>query len=245
MFDTIGRTRQANRQRQAGSMLISVSIFTTAVGALMLTGGQTVEEIEVEDEPVEVEFVDMAAPPPPPPPPPPPAATQAEEEEEEEQEEETPEEIEEPDEIKELSEEIPEAVASSGVQGGVEGGVEGGVVGGVVGGVIGGVLGGELGGQLGGTGVRAVHWSQVKAKRRVDPVFPEAAKALGLKEERCQVRLFIDEKGVPYDSDLEKCPKIFQENAKSAAMDWRFYPYKEEGVAKKTTFVLSFKFVLR
>jgi len=61
MFDTIGRTRRPNRQRQAGSMLISVSVFTTAVGALMLMGGQTVQEVQVDDEPVEVTFFDAAA----------------------------------------------------------------------------------------------------------------------------------------------------------------------------------------
>jgi len=243
MFDTIGRTRKANRQRQAGSMLISVSLFTTALGALMLTGGQRVEEVQVDEVPVEVTFVDVAAPPPPPPPPPPPAASSTPEETK--VEEDKPEEIQEPDEIQELPDKLPDPVADAGTVGGVEGGVEGGVVGGTVGGVIGGVIGGELGGQLGGDGVRAVHWSQVKAKRRVEPRFPEAAKALGLKEERCNVRLYIDEEGVPYDINLDACPKVFQDEAKGAALKWRFYPYKDEGIARKTTFMLSFKFVLR
>lgn len=224
-------------------MLISVSVFTTAVGALMLMGGQKVEEVQVDEKPVEVTFFDAAAPPPPPPPPPPAASTQPEQQDEPD-EEEQPEDIQEPDEIQDLPDEMPEPVADAGVQGGVVGGEEGGVVGGEVGGVIGGELGGVLGGQLGGTGVRAVHWSQVKAKRRVQPKFPEAAKALGLSNERCLVRLYINEKGVPYDSNLDKCPKLFQKNAKDASMKWRFYPYKEEGVARKTTFVLTFKFVL-
>ena len=35
-----------------------------------------------------------------------------------------------------------------------------------------------LGGQLGGTGAKAVHWSQVQAKRRVPPKYPQAAREL-------------------------------------------------------------------
>lgn len=244
MFDSIGRTRRTNRQRQTGSMLISVSLFSTAVGAMMLVGGQRVDEVLEDEEPVEV-FVEVAdaAPPPPPPPPPPAASSTPEEKVEEEQK---PEEIQEPDEIKQLDEKIPEPVVDAGVQGGVEGGVEGGVVGGVVGGVIGGELGGVLGGQLGGTGdnVKAVHWSQVKPKKRVTPVFPEAAKALGLKEESCPVKLKIDEKGVPYELDLDKCPKLFHEAVTDALMKWRFYPHEEGGRPMAASFTLNIKFQL-
>jgi TonB family protein len=99
---------------------------------------------------------------------------------------------------------------------------------------------------VGGTGVSSVYWADVKAKRRIEPKFPEAAKALNIKEESCQVRFYIDEKGKPYDVKVEKCSNIFHQNVMEAAWKWRFYPYKSEtGVAVKSTFVLKLTFKLR
>ena len=106
-------------------------------------------------------------------------------------------------------------------------------------------MGGVLGGQLGGTGVKAVHWSKVKNKRMPQFKFPEAAKALNMKEEVCQVRFFIDEKGVPYDVKIEKCPKVFHAEIQSKAYKARFYPLKSNGKSIKGQFVLSIRFKLR
>ena len=106
-------------------------------------------------------------------------------------------------------------------------------------------MGGVLGGQLGGTGVKAVHWSKVKNKRMPQFKFPEAAKALNMKEEVCQVRFFIDEKGKPYDVKVEKCPAVFHESVKEAAWKWRFYPMKDGGKPIRSQFVLSILFKLR
>ena len=44
--------------------------------------------------------------------------------------------------------------------------------------------------------MRAVHWSEVKPKKRVTPKFPKSASQLGL-EASCQIVFFIDEKGKP------------------------------------------------
>ena len=111
-------------------------------------------------------------------------------------------------------------------------------------GVVGGVIGGVLGGQLGGTGVRAYLWSEVKPKKRVSPKYPKGAQQLGL-EGRCQVRFFIDEKGKPYDIKVEKCPKVFEDEAKKAAWQWRFYPMKEQGKKIRASFLLSLRFTLK
>ena len=109
----------------------------------------------------------------------------------------------------------------------------------MAGGVLGGTLGGVPGGELGGTSqVRAVHWSEVTVKKRVAPKMPDAAKQLNMAEERCQVRFFINEKGVPYDVKLESCPAIYHESALEAAWKWRFYPMKVDGAAIKAQFVL-------
>ena len=65
-----------------------------------------------------------------------------------------------------------------------------------------------------------------------------------MKEEVCQVRFFIDEKGVPYDVKIEKCPKVFHDSAKEAAWRWRFYPMRDGGKSVKAQFILSLKFKL-
>jgi hypothetical protein len=98
----------------------------------------------------------------------------------------------------------------------------------------------------GGTGgPRAVHSSEVAVKFRAKPKMPEAARILSFNEESCNVRFFIDEKGKPYDIQLEDCPTIFRDSALEAAWQWRFYPLKSEGVPIKAQFVLSIKYRLR
>ncbi len=270
MFETVGKNRKQDRSRQLSSIFLSFLVNTSFLGGLAYLGGQIVEEV-MDEAPVEVTFFDEAPPPPPPPPPPPAGAEKQHEEkpEETEPEEEPEEEVEpDPEEIVECfelgevceadsdccsglcaesvcaepSDEEPEEEA---VAGGMVGGVEGGVEGGVVGGVVGGEIGGVLGGQLGGTGVNMVHWSDVKPKRRVNPKFPQAAKALNITEESCNVRFFIDEQGKPYDIKVEKCSNLFHENVLAAAWKWRFYPVKSEnGTAVKSSFVLRIKFKL-
>jgi protein TonB len=117
--------------------------------------------------------------------------------------------------------------------------VEGGVEGGVVGGVVGGVIGGQLGGQLGGTGTKSVHWSQVQARTRVMPDYPEAASLLGLGEEKCTATISIDEKGKPTEVTVDGCSAEVHEETRCAALQWRYYPYKEGGKAQPASFKLA------
>ena len=113
----------------------------------------------------------------------------------------------------------------------------------MVGGVIGGVVGGVIGGQLGGTGLTAVHHSQAKVKRRVDPKMPQAAQDLGLKTSRCVATISVDEKGKPFDVKVADCPNIFHQEIRKAALATRFYPHKVNGkpVKMSTKFVYTFK----
>ena len=97
----------------------------------------------------------------------------------------------------------------------------------------------------GGGGPRSVHWTDVAVKYRARPKMPEAARVLSFTEESCNVRFFIDEKGKPYDIQLEECPAIFRDSALEAAWQWRFYPYKDNGVPTKAQFVLSILYRLR
>jgi protein TonB len=127
---------------------------------------------------------------------------------------------------------------------GVEGGVEGGVAGGVVGGVIGGVEGGVLGGQLGaGGGPKVFHHSELEAKKKVQPEYPEAALSLNLGDQRCMARVFIDEEGVPYDVIVEKCPNVFHPVTKETILKWRWYPPKDgkNKVKAQTTIGVTYK----
>jgi hypothetical protein len=126
----------------------------------------------------------------------------------------------------------------------VEGGVEGGVKDGVVDGVVGGVKDGVLGGQLGGTGVKTVHWSEAIVKTRVKPAFPEAAKQLGLKKERCIVHIIIAPSGKPSEVSFKACPELFKSNAREAAMQWEWYPLTEAGQPISAQFDLVFQFNL-
>ena len=244
MFESVGKDTTGGAKRQLSSMLLSLGINGGVLGTLIYLGAQTVDEINLDDLPVEVTFFEAA--PPPPPPPPPPGGSKPKQTKKVEPKEPDPDPVEEVEpEIEEPEEEPEEEPASEpeeeeGEEGGEEGGVEGGVVGGVVGGVIGGVLGGQLG------GFSAVHWTDVKIKRQVSPKYPKAAKNLGISEENCRVRFYIDEKGKPEKIDIEACSKVFHEALTQAALQWRFYPMRSESGQKvKATFLLTVKFRLK
>jgi protein TonB len=244
MFDNIGKDldEEANKRR-AASLLITVlglgGITGVVLGITAYTATQVIANSELAAEMVELieEEINLDdAPPPPPPPPPPPAAADASEEEETED---TPDEM--VEEIKELKEEVKEEMKSDAKPAGVEGGVEGGVAGGVVGGVQGGIVGGVVGGQLGGGGV-VVHQTDLQVKKRFTPEYPEAARSLNLGDQRCLVKVFIDEEGVPYNAQVEQCPKVFEDNAREGVLKWRWYPYKVEGRKVKVQTTIAFMY---
>ena len=92
--------------------------------------------------------------------------------------------------------------------------------------------------------VRQVQLSEVMVKRKVIPKYPTAAKGGGL-EGSCTVRVFIDEKGKPYDVKVETCDESVQTVSLAAARDWRFYPYMPDGkTPTPVQFVLAFNFKL-
>jgi hypothetical protein len=235
VFDNIGKDldEEANKRR-AASLFLTVTGLTAVLGLVVGIGAYTAAEVLSEVVlPDMVELLDPLADdalPPPPPPPPPPAAPEQED---------IPEPDEMVDEIKELQEEVKEEIKADEAPAdeGTEGGVEGGVIGGVVGGVVGGVLGGTLG------GVRVFHHSELEVKKRINPEYPEAARALNIGDQRCLAKVFIDEEGVPYDVQVESCPKVFFEDTKSAILKWRWYPPKDgkTKVKAQTTIAVTYK----
>ncbi|MCB9741034.1 MAG: energy transducer TonB [Alphaproteobacteria bacterium] len=88
-----------------------------------------------------------------------------------------------------------------------------------------------------------VHWSEVKVKKRVNPSFPDEMKARNV-EGSCRLRIYIDERGVPYRITTESCDPGFEQSAIEACEKWRFYPMKRDGVAIPAQFVLSIRFKL-
>ncbi|MEC7983529.1 MAG: energy transducer TonB [Myxococcota bacterium] len=252
MFEGTVRDTEGENKRQALSMFLSISLIGGTLLALTLVGTGVAEQL-LEEEPVEVTFFNAAPPPPPPPPPPGGKKNKKKNKKKKKKkkkiEQPKPELVEpdlekpkeeEPEPEPEPEEEEPEQEEE------IEGGQEGGVIGGVAGGVVGGVVGGVLGGQLGGTGFSAVHWSDVKPKRKVKPKFPQAAKALNIREASCFVHFYIDEKGKPEKVNIEKCASVFHASVEKAAMKWRFYPMKNSsGKRVKASFKLKIKFKLR
>jgi protein TonB len=239
MFETVGKEDKRPLREQLTAMGFSIGMWSSLIGALVVAGREVAQVVE-DEKPVEVTFYDAA---PPPPPPPPPAGGGSKPKTEKKPKDPDPEPVEpDPDPTPDPEPTPAPEPEASPEPAGVEGGVVGGVEGGVVGGVVGGVIGGQLGGQLGGTGTKAVHWSAVTAKSRSIPDYPEAARALGLGEETCVVKMQIDEKGKPTEVAVEKCSAAFHEETRRAALQWRFYPYKEGGKAMPASFTLTIKY---
>jgi len=237
MFDHVGRNRNQSAARTAGSLLFSLVLNGSGLAILFYATMKAPEMLE--DAKAALVAVNLAAPPPPPPPPPPPGGKKKPHKEKEVVQDTPPD----PTVLQEAPPPVEEEPEDDGGQ---EGGVEGGVKDGVVGGVVGGVKDGVLDGQLGGTGVvKSVYWTEVQIKSKVVPEFPEAARQLGLKNERCIVHLVIDEQGVPIDFQFKTCPELFKSAAKDAAMQWRFYPLIDNGAPVKAGFDLNFQFKLK
>jgi protein TonB len=235
LFDSVGRDLDENAtKRSLLSLVITLAGLGTGMGGFIATSYLLVKEVApellgLEDiSMVEILEEDLMDAPPPPPPPPPSSGPEEEEED-----------VEEPDEmveeIKELEEKVETEVKNKAAPTPVPGGVEGGVIGGVEGGVIGGTLG----------GARVFHHSELDVKKRVQPVYPEAAKAMNLGDQRCKVRIFIDETGRPYDVRVEGCPKVFHSAARNAFMKWRWYPPKSGREKVKAQILIGTTFKLR
>jgi outer membrane biosynthesis protein TonB len=71
-----------------------------------------------------------------------------------------------------------------------------------------------------------VHRLQMEARKRVEPRYPEAARALGLGQQRCLALVSVDEEGIPYEVEISGCPLAFHPATREALLAWRFYPPK-------------------
>lgn len=104
--------------------------------------------------------------------------------------------------------------------------------------------GGPPGGGSGQPGARAVHHRDLNVLTRVEPRFPEAARSFARSEERCTVRIEVNEEGVPGLISARTCPVVFERAAIEAARQWRWSPYTVDGKPTPASFDLQFVFRL-
>jgi hypothetical protein len=75
---------------------------------------------------------------------------------------------------------------------------------------------------------RGMHHSQLEVKTRTLPIYPEAARDLGLGDQKCLVEFVIGEDGTPTEVvDVQKCPAAFHASARETILAWRWYPPKD------------------
>lgn len=144
--------------------------------------------------------------------------------------------------VPETPKELPKEDRSHSVASGAAGGQAGGQIGGVVGGVIGGVVGGVVG----GTGkVMEVDFSQVKVRYQ-PPVlqYPPLAKMAKI-QGTVVVEITIKPDGTPNEAVAKEGPIQLRAAAEKYAMEWKFEPQKENGIAQYSRFRLNIVFRLR
>jgi hypothetical protein len=91
--------------------------------------------------------------------------------------------------------------------------------------------------------VRLIEHPNPVAKRRVQPQYPDAAKALALGEQKCVATVRIDAEGVPYQVDVAGCPAAFHPETREALLKWRWYAAKAGGsrVASQTVVAVVYR----
>jgi hypothetical protein len=70
-------------------------------------------------------------------------------------------------------------------------------------------------------------------RKMVQPEYPAAARALGLADQRCTVRVEVDERGVPDSVEVEGCPEAFHQATREGVLQWRWYPSRAAGVPSR------------
>lgn len=142
----------------------------------------------------------------------------------------TPEMPDQPSDVADLADEVSPEVADGSPDVGDPDGAPDGVVDGDPDGQPGGDPDGRPGGRIGGqSGPRWVHHRDAEVKRRVQPAYPAAARGMALGKQTCEVRLSVNDAGVPTAVEVTRCPKVFHETTEEALLGWRWYPLREDG----------------
>lgn len=248
MFDNIGRDLDEEaRKRGATSLFLTTSSIVAAIGLVVGVGAYIVvdEIIEVQEPP---RFVELFEPEEDPASLPPlPALPKGTSEPEAQTTPPAPDTM--VDKIEELTKEVDDHIAEvnkpQGIADGDENGDPDGAKDGVPRGT--GEKPGDGSGRCGTPGaapcVRVFHHSELEARRKTNPEYPESARALNIGEQRCLVTVYIDEEGTPYDASVANCPSAFHEESKAAILQWRWYPPKDgkSRVKAQTTIAINYR----
>ncbi len=244
MFDGVGRGSIGSTRRQGTALLLSISSVAGLFLLLYQVTSRPVEEIAVREEVIEVPVRLVA-------PPAPLAGGSAG----------SPKKA--PDRPKPRSPDVPVAPqplpadappapdasdtpdAPDAPDGGAGGAGGPGVPDGTPDGTPDGKPGGVKGGRGTGPGVSTVYFRDVQVKTQPPkPEYPEAARQMRM-EDRCVIRIRIDEQGVPYEAEAKTCPEVFREVSLASARASRFYPYLVDGAATPVQFDWTFNFRLK
>ena len=105
--------------------------------------------------------------------------------------------------------------------------------------------GGCVGADCGSGGGGPRRTSALSVTRQVQPVFPDAARRLGLTESLCVLDIEVDRRGRPTAVQPTDCPGVFHASAIAAALQWRFSPLVVDGEARAARFELRVRYRLR
>lgn len=146
---------------------------------------------------------------------------------------------------------VVEELPPTGLTGGVEGGIEGGVVGGSTEGEDGGEIGGTVGGEVGSIAppdtviVKRDMPLPTSPMSMVFPKYPEEARVRGW-EDLVIVRYIIGKDGRVREVTILQQPQreLFAKVATKAIKNWRFRPYRKDGVPQEVVHELTIYFKL-
>jgi hypothetical protein len=77
----------------------------------------------------------------------------------------------------------------------------------------------------------------------VKPEYPDAARSLGLGEQKCFARVEISAEGEPVNVTITGCPAVFHPETEAAMWGWRWYPVRLDG--QKTAVVTTISVLYR
>ncbi len=258
MFQHVGQTNETSPFRTAQALVLTVLLGGAVTSGMVWVQPdrlfRDLADLDEEERIIEVVMADpvatqtLIAPAPPPRPPPPPEEELPEEELVEEEEEE-PEEAEEMVEPEEPPEEPPKRIKArrrDPLQDMIWGrqpvrsehaGVD--------------LLGGQglpveatsIGAsELDPDNATLVRANALDVRSRVRPKYP-AAFTLGLDDPVCNVRVSIDELGMPYKVRVEDCPAVFHASARDALFKWRWEPPIVDGEIRRAETVVAVRYV--
>jgi hypothetical protein len=95
----------------------------------------------------------------------------------------------------------------------------------------------------GGGGVKRIEFGDLEVKRRFEPIYPAAAKSMGLGDVRCDAVVRISSEGVPTEVTVRGCPEVFHAETREALLRWRFYPVRagKTPVSTMTSFSVAYR----